>query len=45
MVTSSKFHSEDPQILGDTVQNLVATTTERPCAPLAVCAVFCPSAS
>jgi hypothetical protein len=43
--TSSKFHSENPQILGDTVQNLVATTTMRPCAPLTVCAVLCLSAS
>ena len=41
-VTSSKFLSEDPQILGDTVQNLVATTIRRACAPLAVYAVLCP---
>jgi hypothetical protein len=29
-VTRSKFHTEDPQILGATVQNLVALVTWRP---------------
>jgi hypothetical protein len=30
MVTSSKFHIEDPQILGSTEQNSVATATWCP---------------
>jgi hypothetical protein len=29
-ITSSKFHTEDPQILGATAQNVVATTTRSP---------------
>jgi hypothetical protein len=29
-VTSSKFHTEDPQILGAAAQNVVATATRRP---------------
>jgi len=38
MVTRSKFHAEDPQILGATVQNLDATETWHPdlCIPGAV---------
>jgi len=32
-VTGSKFHIQDPQIFGDTVQNLVATAT---CSPVLV---------
>jgi hypothetical protein len=30
MVTGSKLHDEDPQILGATVQNSAATGTRRP---------------